>query len=234
MNKGTLLLLFLLLMAMMQCGVAQTVQNTNAVTPPASKSNPAQCYPLPFASSSNTIELTVANTATIALAGVNVEATNVPSWLKFVATEQHIAVLKANQEMAATFTFAVEKTAPVQKNQTLKFVISAPSGEKWTKEITVAVAPPTKFEVYQNYPNPFNPSTTISYQLTAVSRVSLRIYNLLGQVVAELVDGDRLPGYHQETWDATRYSSGVYVYQLIATDDHGSKQIAHKRMLLLK
>jgi hypothetical protein len=64
--------------------------------------------------------------------------------------------------------------------------------------------------------------------------VSLKIYNLLGQEVASLVDGDRLAGYHQEMWDATSYSSGVYIYQLIASDQHGTKQIARKRMLLLK
>jgi hypothetical protein len=57
---------------------------------------------------------------------------------------------------------------------------------------------------------------------------------MLGQEVASLVDGDRLAGYHQETWDATRYASGVYVYQLIATDAHGLSQVARKRMLLLK
>jgi hypothetical protein len=138
------------------------------------------------------------------------------------------------QETPATFTFSVDKTAPVQKNQTLKFVITAPSGEQWTKEITVAVVAPEKFEVYQNYPNPFNPSTAISYQLSAVSRVSLKIYNLLGQEVASLVDEDKPPGFHQETWDGTRCASGAYVYQLIATDDRGNKQISRKRMLLLK
>jgi hypothetical protein len=124
--------------------------------------------------------------------------------------------------------------APVQKNQTLKFVISAPSGEKWIKEIIVAVSAPEKFEVFQNFPNPFNPTTTISYQLTSNSKVNLKIFNMLGQEVASLVDGDRLAGYHQEVWDARRYSSGMYVYQLIAADDHGSKQTVRKRMMFLK
>jgi hypothetical protein len=216
MNKPTAALIFLLLIAVMQCGVAQTA------------------YQLPFASTGNTVELTVANTATTPLTGVIVNAKEIPPWLKFTATEQRISLLKAQQEVAATFTFSVDKTAPVQKNQTLKFVITAPSGEQWTKEITVAVAAPNKFEVFQNYPNPFNPTTAISYQLTANSSVSLKVYNLLGQEVASLVDGDRLPGYHQETWDATRCASGVYVYQLIATDDKGQKQVARKRMMILK
>jgi hypothetical protein len=191
-------------------------------------------YQIPFASSGNTIELTVANTAAIPLAGVKIEATELPSWLKFAAPEQRIALLKAKQESPATFTFSVDKTAPVQKSQTLKFVITAPTGEKWVKEITVAVSAPEKFELFQNYPNPFNPSTTISYQLTTNSKVNLKIFNMLGQEVESLVDGDRLAGYQLEVWNATRYSSGVYIYSLVATDDQGSRQIARKRMLLLK
>ena len=234
MNKGTLVLVFLLLAAMVQCSVAQTIQNTNAATSSTSKSITPLCHQLPFASSGNTIELTVANTATIPLNDVKVEAKDVPTWLTFNATTQHIAALKASQELPVTFTFAVDKMAPVQKSQTLKFVVTEPTGESWTKEITIAVAAPEKFEAFQNYPNPFNPTTKISYQLTAVSRVSLRIYNMLGQEVTSLVDEDRPAGYHQEVWDATRCASGVYVYQLIATNNSGAKQIAHKRMLLLK
>ena len=234
MNNRTLVLVFLLLAAMIQCGLAQTVPNSVGPTPASKDGSSSQVYSLPFASSGNTIELTVANTGMANMTSVKVLAMEVPSWKKFSATEQDIAVLKSGQEIPATFSFAVDKMAPVQKNQTLKFVISGSTGETWTKEITVTVAPPDRFECYQNFPNPFNPTTAISYQLSAVSRVSLKIYNLLGQEVASLVDGDRLPGYHQETWDATRCASGVYIYQLIATDDKGQKQVARKRMLLLK
>ena len=216
MNKQTASFLFLLVVALMQCGIAQNA------------------YQIPFASAGNAIELTVANTAKTPLAGVKVTATDIPMWLRFAETEQQIALLKPEQEVATTFTFTVDKNAPVQKSNTLKFLITGPGGEQWEKEITVAVAPPDKFEAYQNFPNPFNPTTAISFQLSAVSRVSLRIYNMLGQEVALLVDGDRSAGYHQETWDAARYSSGVYVYQLIATDERGQKQTARKRMLLLK
>ena len=198
-------------------------------------------HQLPFASSGNTIELTIANTSSIALSGVKIEATGVPSWLSFKEIRETLSLLKANEEMPVLFTFSVDKTAPVQKNQTLKFVISASTGERWTKEITVAVAAPERFEAYQNYPNPFNPSTEITYHLpagqaglTVNSRVSLKIYNMLGQEVASLVDEERAAGYHQERWDATRFASGVYVYHHIATVEHGTRQIARKRMLLLK
>jgi hypothetical protein len=234
MKHTTIALVFLLLIAVMQCGIAQTVQGVPGSKQAPDNSGQTQVYPLPFASSGNTIELTVANTANISLTNIRVDAAEVPSWLKFKSTEQHIALLKGQQETQALFTFAVDKMAPVQKNQTLKFVISGSTGEKWTKEIVVAVTPPEKFEVFQNFPNPFNPTTVISYQLSVVSKVSLKVYNMLGQEVATLIDGTRLAGYHQETWDAARYSSGAYVYQLIATDEKGAKQVAHKRMLLLK
>ena len=216
MNKQTAALVMLLIVAVMQCGMAQTV------------------HQIPFAASGNSIELTVANTSKTPLAGVKVTATNVPEWLRFAETEQRVAMLKSEQEIPATFMFAVDKSAPVQKSHTLKFVITGAGGEEWTKEITVAVSPPERFELYQNFPNPFNPSTALSYQLTANSSVNLRIYNMLGQEVASFAYGDRLAGYHREMWDATRFSSGMYVYQLIATDEHGGRQIARKRMLLLK
>lgn len=75
---------------------------------------------------------------------------------------------------------------------------------------------PTEFSLSQNYPNPFNPSTTIRYGLPEKSRVSLTIYNTLGQVVAVLKEGEEEAGYHEVKFDATRLSSGVYICRLSA------------------
>ena len=71
----------------------------------------------------------------------------------------------------------------------------------------------------QNYPNPFNPATTIEYNLSRATHVTLRIYNLLGQEVRTLVDKVEQPGIYQTKWDGTNDTglpvvSGVYVYQL--------------------
>ncbi len=68
----------------------------------------------------------------------------------------------------------------------------------------------------QNYPNPFNPSTSISYSLPTRSHVTIRVYNLLGQHVARLVDEEKAPGEYTVEWNAGTLSSGVYFYRMTA------------------
>lgn len=72
--------------------------------------------------------------------------------------------------------------------------------------------PPEKFSLNQNYPNPFNPKTVISYQLPVMSKISLKIYDVLGREVAILFEGVRLPGNYQATFDGSTLASGVYFY----------------------
>ncbi len=81
----------------------------------------------------------------------------------------------------------------------------------------------------QNYPNPFNPSTTIKYDLPRDSRVSLKLFNILGQEVATLVNEEQKAGYRSVDWNASNYASGVYFYRLEAG---GFSSV--KRMLLVK
>ena len=87
-------LIILLIVSVMQCGIAQTTTNNIPGQVPENAIR-GQAYQLPFASTGNSIELTVANTAKIPLAGVTVTATDVPAWLRFVETEQRIALLNA-------------------------------------------------------------------------------------------------------------------------------------------
>jgi hypothetical protein len=77
-------------------------------------------------------------------------------------------------------------------------------------------AMPTEYALAQNYPNPFNPSTTIRYALPAQSHVTLTIYNTLGEIVKELVNGEMDAGYHEVIFDASHLSSGVYLYRIEA------------------
>ncbi len=94
---------------------------------------------------------------------------------------------------------------------------------------------PKEYQLHQNYPNPFNPTTSIRYGLPARSVVRLAIYNLLGQVVSELVDGEKETGYHEVQWQAES-SSGMYFYRLEATqvDDASKRFVEVKKMVLLR
>jgi hypothetical protein len=88
---------------------------------------------------------------------------------------------------------------------------------------------PNSYSLSQNYPNPFNPSTNIQYSIPKTGFVSLKIYNLLGQEVTTLIEGNQTAGTYVATFDASRVSSGVYFYRLTSG---GFAEV--KKMLLLK
>ena len=92
---------------------------------------------------------------------------------------------------------------------------------------------PQKFALLQNYPNPFNPSTRIQYSLEKAAQVSLKVYNLLGQEVASLVNNRQEAGSYNISFDASNgisgLSSGVYFYRIVA-----GSFISTKKFILLK
>ena len=87
---------------------------------------------------------------------------------------------------------------------------------------------PKNFTLEQNYPNPFNPTTVISFQLSVYSKTQLKIYDLLGREVAELMDEYKNPGSYQVEFDGLHLSSGIYFYKLQA----GEYSTVRKMMLI--
>jgi hypothetical protein len=93
---------------------------------------------------------------------------------------------------------------------------------------------PQTYGLSQNYPNAFNPETQIAYQLPMGRQVSLKIYNIKGELVRTLVDGYKEAGYHTVRWDGrnqdgNEVASGVYFYRLVTNDFTSTK-----KMIMLK
>jgi len=99
---------------------------------------------------------------------------------------------------------------------------------------------PKVFALEQNYPNPFNPTTTIRVALPAQSFVTLKIYNLLGEEVATLVNEERAAGFLNVQWNGRNQSgqqvaTGVYLYRVVAKSvTDGSEFVSNRKMMLLK
>jgi hypothetical protein len=89
---------------------------------------------------------------------------------------------------------------------------------------------PSAYRLDQNYPNPFNPSTVITFEIAQAKHVTLKIYNILGELVTTLVDGVKEAGVYRTTLQASTLSSGVYFYSLAAD----GATIQTKKMLLLR
>ena len=94
---------------------------------------------------------------------------------------------------------------------------------------------PKEFSLFQNFPNPFNPSTSIEYALPVKSRVLLQVFNILGQRVTILYEGEQAAGYQKVLWNANE-SSGMYFYRIdaVSVSDPNIHFMQVKKMLVLK
>ena len=99
---------------------------------------------------------------------------------------------------------------------------------KYSEEIEIQLNP-VEFNLFQNYPNPFNPSTKIKYQLPVESKVVIKIYDILGAEVKELVNDKKEPGAYEVDFNASNLPSGTYIYRIVATGFTSTK-----KMLLIK
>ena len=105
---------------------------------------------------------------------------------------------------------------------------------EYSNIIEVDVPAPAVFALDQNYPNPFNPSTKIAFRLAVDSKVSLKVFDVLGQEVATLVNTNMLAGGHSFDFDASSLNSGVYLYRIEAVGNDGTNFVDVKKMILTK
>jgi len=99
---------------------------------------------------------------------------------------------------------------------------------EYSNEIEIEIIP-AKYELNQNYPNPFNPTTRIAFSLPESGNVKLLVYDLLGKNITELVNEEMEAGFYEREWDASQFSSGVYLYLLSV---NGNRFV--KKMNLIK
>jgi hypothetical protein len=95
--------------------------------------------------------------------------------------------------------------------------------------VDIGVTLPLQFSIAQNYPNPFNPATVIRYQIPAMGFVELKVYDVLGREVETLVNEIKAAGEYSATFDASDFSSGVYIYRLWLDD-----RTLTKKMVLIR
>jgi len=129
------------------------------------------------------------------------------------------------------------------KNSIYNWFVKVNDGTDWTASIDtfIFITPdfvdvkdndnttPKQYILYQNYPNPFNPTTTIRFDLPERARVVLKICNILGQEVAELVNEEKQPGVYEVNWNASGFANGVYFYRLEA-----GRYTETKKLVLMK
>jgi hypothetical protein len=99
----------------------------------------------------------------------------------------------------------------------------------YSSELELEVGTPLTYSLEQNYPNPFNPITTMNFAIPVSGNVKLYIYNSLGERIESLVNGFLESGFHKVIWNASKYSSGVYFYEL-----ESGNYNSVKKMILIK
>ncbi|MBI3586894.1 MAG: T9SS type A sorting domain-containing protein, partial [Ignavibacteriales bacterium] len=159
-----------------------------------------------------------------------------------VSTKDDFSNLLINEEKFEKTDFALSNLTPKKKYYWRVRALSDKETSEWSSEwkfetkvtTTTSVEQresgvPSAFKLSQNFPNPFNPSTTIEFSIPKSGSVKIAIYNILGSLVATLVDQHLSAGTYRTQWNASGVASGVYFYQIQANGF-----IETKRLMFIK
>jgi hypothetical protein len=133
-----------------------------------------------------------------------------------------------NSNSTKEYSFTDENPNSYKLKYRLK-QIDSDGSISYSNEIEVQLGIPIEFALHQNYPNPFNPVTKIQYSLSNRQLVTLKVYDVLGNEVANLINEYKEPGKYEIDFNANELASGVYVYKLIA-----GPYSAIRKMVVLK
>ncbi len=184
----------------------------------------------------NQIIITLENESKVTRAeNVEVKLIKSSPVLSFTNRQQVVKIIEISKSKDVAFSFNIKRNIKSNKKDTIEFAIRG-DGINLNKSFIINYAAPKEYALSQNFPNPFNPTTMIRYDLPFDSRVSLKIYDILGNEVKTLVNGEQGAGYKEVRFDGSSLASGVYIYRLIADNPANRKAnfVSIKKMMMVK
>lgn len=147
------------------------------------------------------------------------------------STTGSLEVVHVTPSTAGSYLFKVVNKSTTSADFSLYQVLTQGTGQslKSAESDATRLAKPTEFSLNQNYPNPFNPTTIISFAIPESGYYTLKVYNTLGQEVAELVSEQLESGFYDINFDGSGLASGIYIYSI-----KGNKVNISKKMILLR
>ena len=154
---------------------------------------------------------------------------------KFGNEFQTIAFVEGNGTSTQQHTYSYSDQNVENGNYSYRLKqVDFDGSSEYSQVVEVTVDRPVEYNLAQNYPNPFNPSTKINYGLKVDSKVTLKVFDILGQEVVTLLNQNMTAGNHTVTFDASKLNSGVYLYKIEAAGVDGSSFNSVRKMILNK
>ncbi len=197
---------------------------------------PQTIYDVTPGTKGNRIIISLENESKISVAkNVEIKLINSPNALIFKNNIQIIKMLNTLEEKEVPFSFDIKRNVESNKKDTIEFAIKG-NGINLKKSFIINYTAPKEYSLSQNFPNPFNPITTIRYDLPLDSKVSLKIFDILGNEVKTLLEKEQSAGYKEIKFNGSSFASGVYIYRLIANNpvNNQTSFVSIKKMMMIK
>ncbi len=220
-------------------GATQNTTRTVTVTNPDGQTSAATIFvvlPVELASFTSIVNKNDAELKWSTVSEENNSGFDVERKLVTERSWNKIAFIKGNGTTNTTknYEYSDRKLTSGKYNYRLKQIDYNGNFKYYQLSNEVQVGIPAKFVLAQNYPNPFNPSTKIDFDLPENAKVSIKIFDISGKEVANVVNEYKTAGYYSNSFNASRLSSGIYFYSINAVSDNGHSFNAVKKMMLVK
>lgn len=188
---------------------------TNISLAQSSLTSEMSVYQLTPGTKNNQLILQLFNQSeTLAATDIKVILENIPSSLVFTSNIQELSSLQPSELKEIQLSFDVLRNINSSSTDTLMIIVTGSDNLLYEKSFIFNYITPKEFKLEQNYPNPFNPLTKIRYEVPIKSKISLKVFDILGNELTTLVDQIQEPGYYEIDFSASELSSGIYFSRL--------------------